>query len=54
VFPETRWTLVLAARLDPEKRRLALEQLVRRCLGGSRREVRRARDSSEASRYPKG
>lgn len=29
LFPETRWTLVLAARLDPEKRRPALEQLVR-------------------------
>jgi RNA polymerase sigma-70 factor (ECF subfamily) len=29
LFPETRWTLVLAARLDPEKRRPALESLVR-------------------------
>ncbi|HYQ14782.1 MAG TPA: sigma-70 family RNA polymerase sigma factor [Polyangiaceae bacterium] len=29
LFPETRWTLVLAARLDPEKRRPALEELVR-------------------------
>ena len=29
LFPETRWTLVLAARLDPEKRRAALEELVR-------------------------
>jgi DNA-directed RNA polymerase specialized sigma24 family protein len=29
LFPETRWTLVLAARLDPEKRRPALEGLVR-------------------------
>jgi len=29
LFPETRWTLVLAARLDPAKRRAALEELVR-------------------------
>jgi RNA polymerase sigma-70 factor (ECF subfamily) len=29
LFPETRWTLVIAARLDPEKRRAALEELVR-------------------------
>lgn len=29
LFPETRWTLVLASRLDPEKRRPALEELVR-------------------------
>jgi RNA polymerase sigma-70 factor (ECF subfamily) len=29
LFPETRWTLVLAARLDPDKRRPALEELVR-------------------------
>jgi len=29
LFPETRWTLVLAARLDPSKRRPALEELVR-------------------------
>ena len=29
LFPETRWTLVLAARLDPAKRRPALEELVR-------------------------
>jgi DNA-directed RNA polymerase specialized sigma24 family protein len=29
LFPETRWTLVLAAQHDPEKRRPALEQLVR-------------------------
>ncbi len=29
LFPETRWTLVLAARLDPAKRRAALEGLVR-------------------------
>jgi DNA-directed RNA polymerase specialized sigma24 family protein len=29
LFPETRWTLVLAARLDPNKRRPALEELVR-------------------------
>ena len=29
LFPETRWTLVLAARLDPDKRRPALEALVR-------------------------
>jgi RNA polymerase sigma-70 factor (ECF subfamily) len=29
LFPDTRWTLVLAARLDPQKRRLALEELVR-------------------------
>jgi RNA polymerase sigma-70 factor (ECF subfamily) len=29
LFPETRWTLVLAARLDPKKRRPALEELVR-------------------------
>jgi DNA-directed RNA polymerase specialized sigma24 family protein len=29
LFPETRWTLVLAARLDPAKRKPALEALVR-------------------------
>src|SRR6185369_600271 len=29
LFPDTRWTLVLAARLDPAKRRPALEELVR-------------------------
>jgi hypothetical protein len=29
LFPETRWTLVLAARLDPQKRKPALEALVR-------------------------
>jgi DNA-directed RNA polymerase specialized sigma24 family protein len=29
LFPETRWTLVLAAQRDPAKRRVALEQLVR-------------------------
>ena len=29
LFPETGWTLVLAARLDPAKRRLALESLVK-------------------------
>lgn len=28
-FPETRWTLVLQARLDPKKRAAALEALVR-------------------------
>jgi RNA polymerase sigma-70 factor (ECF subfamily) len=28
LFPETRWTLVLAARKDPEKRGLAFEALV--------------------------
>jgi DNA-directed RNA polymerase specialized sigma24 family protein len=29
LFPETRWTLVLAARQDPKKRAAALESLVR-------------------------
>jgi len=29
LFPDTRWTLVLSARLDPAKRRPALEELVR-------------------------
>jgi DNA-directed RNA polymerase specialized sigma24 family protein len=29
LFPETRWTLVLAARRDPERRRIALEAVVR-------------------------
>ena len=29
LFPETRWTLVLAARLDPQKRKPALEALVK-------------------------
>jgi DNA-directed RNA polymerase specialized sigma24 family protein len=29
LFPETRWTLVLAARHDPSQRRPALEELVR-------------------------
>jgi RNA polymerase sigma factor (sigma-70 family) len=29
LFPDTRWTLVLAARLDPQKRKPALEALVR-------------------------
>jgi RNA polymerase sigma factor (sigma-70 family) len=29
LFPETRWTLVLAAQRDPEQRRRALEELVR-------------------------
>lgn len=29
LFPETRWTLVLEARLDPQKRAAALEGLVR-------------------------
>jgi RNA polymerase sigma-70 factor (ECF subfamily) len=29
LFPETRWTLVLAARNDPARRRRALEELVR-------------------------
>ena len=28
LFPETRWTLVLAARRDPDKRRRALEEVV--------------------------
>lgn len=29
LFPETRWTLILAARLDPQKHRRALEALLR-------------------------
>ncbi len=46
LFPETRWTLVLAARFDPAKRRPALEELVRprwRALTSQRQEERAAK-----------